>query len=138
MWPVPYSLVIKSSAVWLLIMLAAIANGVVRQALLEPVLGPVIALPLSGILLSLIILFLSWLLVPWFGRARASTWLAIGMLWVVLTLLFEYLFGHFVVGIPWIEIRRVFDVTTGNLFSLALLSAALSPWLAARLRGLVD
>ena len=130
--------VIKASLAWLLIMLGAIANGVARQQLLEPVLGAAIALPLSGVLLSLIILLASWLLVPWIGRARAPTWLAIGIHWVVLTLLFEYLFGHFVAGIPWIEIWRVFDVTTGNLFSLALLSAALSPWLAARLRGLVD
>jgi hypothetical protein len=131
-------LVVKASLAWFLIMLLAIANGIAREALLEPALGPAIALPLSGILLALIILLASWLLVPWFGRARASAWIAIGLLWVVLTLLFEYLFGHFVAGMPWAEISRVFDVTSGNLFSLALLSAALSPWLAARLRGLVD
>mgnify|MGYP001813046106 CR=1 FL=1 len=130
-------LFIKASLAWFLIMLVAIANGIVREALLEPALGPAIALPLSGILLALIILLASWLLVPWFGRALASTWFAIGSLWVVLTLLFEYLFGHFVAGIPWREISRIFDVASGNLFLLALLSAALSPWLAARLHGLV-
>jgi len=129
--------VIKASLTWLLIMLVAIANGIAREALLEPVFGPAIALPLSGILLAMIILLASWLLAPWFGRARASTWFAIGALWVVLTLLFEYLFGHFVAGMPWREISRVFDVASGNLFLLALLSAALSPWLAARFRGLV-
>lgn len=130
--------VIKASLAWLLIMLLAIANGIAREALLEPTMGPAIALPLSGILLALIILLASWLLVPWFGGARASTWFAIGVLWVVLTLLFEYLFGHFVAGMPWREISRVFDMVSGNLFLLALLSAALSPWLAARFRGLVD
>ncbi len=119
-------------------MLTAIANGVARESLLGPVFGPVIALPLSGVLLALAILLMSWLLAPWFGHARTSTWLGIGIFWVVLTLLFEYLFGHYIAGTPWTEIWRVFDVTTGNLFSLALLSAALSPWLAARLRRLVD
>jgi hypothetical protein len=38
---------------------------------------------------------------------------------------------------PWHEISRVFDVTAGNLFLLALFTAALSPWLAARLRGMI-
>lgn len=129
---------IKGTGIWLLIMLAAVANGMLREALLEPALGTAAALPLSGILLTLIIFVMSWLFAPVIGRTGTSTWLAVGLLWVTLTLAFEYLFGHFVAGIPSGEISRVFDVRGGNLFSLALLAACLSPWLAARLRGLVN
>ena len=129
---------IKGTGIWLLIMLAAIANGGLREAVLEPALGAQAALPLSGVLLVLIIFIVSWLCVPLVGRTGTTTWLGIGLLWVVLTLAFEYLFGHFVAGMPWDEIGRVFDLRGGNLFSLALLAAFLSPWLAARLRGLVN
>ena len=129
---------IKGAGIWLLIMLAAIANGVLREALLEPALGPDPALPLSGGLLALIIFAISWLCVPFIGRNGTATWLAVGLLWVTLTLVFEYLFGHFVAGIPWREIGRVFDVHSGNLFSMDLLVAFLSPWLAAHLRGQVN
>ena len=129
---------IKGTGIWLLIMLAAITNGMLRESLLEPALGTEAALLLSGILLMLIIFAMSWLFAPLFGRSNTSTWLAVGLLWVALTLAFEYRFGHFVAGIPWDEIDRVFDLRSGNLFSLALLAAFLSPWLAARLRGLVN
>lgn len=130
--------ILKGTGIWVLIMLAAIANGVIRETVLDPVLGTTLALPTSGLLLSLIIFGMSWLCVPLIGRARAPAWLAIGMLWVMLTLAFEYLFGHFVAGMSLREISQVFDLAAGNLFLLALLAAAFSPWLAARLRGLVN
>jgi hypothetical protein len=130
--------IIKGTGIWVLIMLAAIANGVVRETVLDPVLGTTLALPTSGLLLSLIIFGMSWLSVPLIGRSTVPVWLATGMLWVMLTLAFEYLFGYFIAGMSWREISRVFDLASGNLFLLALFAAALSPWLAARLRGLVN
>ena len=131
-------LYLKATGLWLLILLTAIGNGGIRQYLLEPALGPELALPLSGILLSLIIFALSWLAVPLLGRATSRNWLGIGLLWVILTLMFEYLFGYFIAGHSLQTIHGVFDLTGGNLFLLALLAAGLSPRLAAGLRGLVD
>jgi len=129
---------IKGAGIWVLIMLAAIANGVVRETALDPLLGTTLALPASGLLLSFLIFGMSWLCIPLIGRAGMPVWLTIGMLWVMLTLAFEYLFGYFVAGMSWREISGVFDVSSGNLFVLAIFAAALSPWLAARLRGLVN
>jgi hypothetical protein len=132
------SIVFKATGIWLLILFAAMANGILRDKFLATVLGAALALPLSGILLALIIFAMSWLLVPLIGPADKRIWLAIGLLWVALTLVFEYLFGYFVMGRSLHDISTVFKLLSGNLFLLVLFAAGLSPRLAAGLRGLVN
>jgi len=41
------------------------------------------------------------------------------------------------VGEPWEKIVEVFYIHRGNLYLLALLAAALSPCLAAKIRGMI-
>ena len=125
----------KATGIWLLIMLLAVGNGLFRESVLNPLLGTATALPASGILLSLLVFLVAWLAIPHIGPYPHRVWVSIGLLWVVLTLLFEYTLAYLVMGKSSEEIWRELDPGTGNLFLLALLSAALSPWIAARLRG---
>ena len=127
----------KGSGVWLLLVAGAMVNGVARQQLMVPLFGNDLALSLSGITLSLLVLVIAWLTVPLLGARHPAALLAVGALWVALTLAFEYLFGHYVLDKPWQQIHRVFDIAGGDLFALVLLVAAVAPWLTARLRGLL-
>jgi len=131
------TVIFKAMAVWMVTVVVAIANAGLREKVVTPFIGSTAALPLSGVTLSLFIFLLSLVFVPWFGKLEAGGYFKIGLLWVVLTLCFEFVLGHFVLGKTWSEVMQVFNVTRGDLFSLVLLSSLLSPWLAARLRGLV-
>jgi hypothetical protein len=86
-------------------------------------------------LLALLILVFALLTLPLFGAQDRKGYLMAGAVWLALTLAFELVLGHLVMGQSWGEIARVLDPRTGNLFLLALVSALISPWLAARLRG---
>jgi hypothetical protein len=136
MSPVTVTL-LKAAGLWLILVVAAVANAAIRELLLEPAIGPDAALPASGILLAVLILGFAWLAVPLFRPQATRTFVMVGIVWLVLTLAFELLFGHYVVGKTWTEIGRVLDPRTGDLFLLALTSALVSPLLAARLRGLI-
>ena len=125
----------KAAGSWLLIMLLAVANGLLRESLLTTLLGAALALPVSGLLLSLLVFLVAYLIIPYIGPHPAAVWLAMGLFWVVLTLLFEFTLAHVVMGRPWEELGHEFDPRSGNLFLLALFSAALSPLIAAGLRG---
>ena len=129
--------VIKSLAVWLLIFVAAVLNGVIRDKLLTPLIGSSVSLPLSGIILSVLVLVITYLCVQFFGEVKIETYFFIGLFWVLLTLIFEYLFGHYIVGKPWQEINQVFNIFKGDLFIIVLIVSAVSPWLTAKLKGLV-
>lgn len=104
--------------------------------MLVPLIGSDLALPVSGVSLGVLVFVVSFIFVPRLGPSTQSVYIAVGLFWVVLTLLFEGVFGYFVVGKTWAEIMQVFDVRKGDLFVLVLAVTAVSPWLAARVRGL--
>ena len=127
----------KALAVWLGILLLAIANGVLREAALVPALGKPAGLVLSGVLLSGLIVWVAYLALPWMGRAQAANYLAIGIGWLCLTLVFEFTFGRIVQGKPWPELLDAYRFRGGNLWPLVLLVTAAAPLVAAKFRGWV-
>lgn len=129
------TILLKAAALWLILLGVAIVNAAIRELVLNPTLGAEIALPASGLLLALLILGFALLALPRFGARDGPGYLVAGAVWLALTLAFELVLGHFVMGHSWGEMARVLDPRTGNLFLLALVSALISPWLAARLRG---
>ena len=132
-----FNLVLKASLIWLLVVVIAIANGVFREQILVPGLGMQAALPLSGISLSVLVLIVTYFSIPFFGRHPASSFLVIGLQWLLMTLAFEFLFGHYVIGKSWQDLIQVFNIARGDLFLLVLLVSLLGPYLMARLRGML-
>lgn len=123
----------KALVVWLAIVPIAIANGALRQAVLFPAFGPTCGLALSGVILCAIIFVAAWLAVRWYGDRARRYGMAIGALWLVLTLGLE-------VGMALGTDRSLDDVgralnpATGNLWVLVLLTTLFAPAIAARLR----
>lgn len=128
----------KAAALWLAILVLAMANGTLREKLLVPSLGSFAALVLSGILLSACVFLVALLAAPWYGRLSAAQWLAVGALWLAMTLAFELGFGRFVQHKGWAEILEAYTFKGGNLWPLALGVVLISPWLAAKLRALIE
>lgn len=127
----------KSSALWSLLMAAAILNGALRDFAITPVFGAAAALPLSGISLSLLIFLVTVILLPRLGTLSSGQCRIIGVQWLCMTLLFEFVFGCYVAGKSAAQLLQAYDVTTGNLWVLVLLVTLVSPCLAARLRARV-
>lgn len=127
--------VVKIFGFWLAMFLGAILNGMVRENLLNYHLSENAALPISGLLLSSIIFGISYIAVRYIPKSSVTTYLGIGLVWVLLTLSFEYGLGYYVLGKSWSEINEIFDVASGNLFTLVLLVTLLSAWFSAAIRG---
>ncbi len=129
-------ILLKATGIWFVIVLAAIMNGTLREKTLAPIIGSNLALPLSGVSLAIIVFVVSLIFVPFIGAPEPKVYIAIGFFWVVLTLLFELIFGHFVAGRSWKDIMQVSNVKKGDLFLLVLCVTAVSPWFSAKVRGL--
>ncbi|RUM92551.1 MAG: hypothetical protein DSZ27_03330 [Thiomicrospira sp.] len=128
---------IKATIIWCLIVLIAILNGGFRDSVLNPVFGDKTALPISGFILSAMILAVTYLLINWLKASDSQTYIKIGLFWGLLTIGFEYGLGYFVMHQPLDDIHQVFNIQQGNLFSLALLTSILSPWLMAKIKHLI-
>ena len=96
------------------------------------------ALPLSGITCAVLFFLLTCLALPWLGTLKAVQYRMIGIGWVVMTVLFEFLFGRVVAHKSWGELFQTYNILTGNLWLLVLVVVAVSPYIAARCRGLIE
>lgn len=126
---------LKAAAVWLIILVCAVLNGALREAVLVPRFGQPAGLMASGLLLSVCILGVSVVLVPWFGRLSTARCLQLGLLWLCMTLLFEFGLGRLVQHKSWSELFEAYTFKGGNLWSVVLVITFLAPLIAARLRG---
>ena len=125
---------LKALAVWAGILVLAVANGALREALLFPTLGTAAGLVVSGLLLSALIVGVAYLSLPWLGIRHRAALLSVGLGWLALTLLFEFSFGLWQ-GKPWPVMLEAYTFSGGNIWPVVLGVTALAPFLAAKLRG---
>ena len=121
--------ILKSALIWLCFIPAAILNGGLREHgehVLARVLGEKWALPVSGIILSICIFLITWLLLPRIGRLSAKTCIIIGLSWTFLTIFFEFASG-LAGSITVRELVAAYNPVTGNLWLLVLATTMLSP-----------
>jgi hypothetical protein len=126
---------IRAIIVWLLLMGAEVIHGTIRTLLLAPVVGDFRSRQIGVFTGSIIILAVVFLSIGWIG-AKGKALIAVGVLWLVLTLMFEISLGHFVFGYPWERVVADFNVPKRGLLPIGLLIMAFSPVIAARIRKL--
>ena len=129
-------MLIRSVAVWFVLLGLAIVNGGVRQFAIIPRTGELTGRALSTVSLSVLILALAWLTIGWIRPASARDAWTIGGVWVALTLAFEFLAGHYVFGTPWSQLVEDYNVLRGRIWPLVLVTTGVAPYVAGRIRGL--
>jgi hypothetical protein len=127
-------LYLRAAAVWLLILVLAIVNGGFRVSVLVPRFEIPAGQLISGLLLIGCILVVSYLLVPRLGARSRGQLLGIGVLWLALTLVFEFGFG-LVQGKPWSELFAAYTFRDGNIWPIVLAVTLVAPLLARRRVG---
>lgn len=131
-------MIVRALAVWLLILLLAVLNGAVRDAWLTPRLGDTVGRGLSSVSLSFVVFLTTALTIPWIRPGSSREAWGIGVLWLGLTLAFEFVAGHYAFGRPWSELLSDYDVRRGRLWILVLVVTLLSPAWTARLRQVLE
>ena len=126
----------RTVVIWLGLLALAVLNGGFREAVLVPRYGREGAQAASTIILSVLILVVGWISIPWISpRTLQDAW-TIGVLWVTLTLAFEFLAGHFVFGKPWNELLADYNLLAGRIWLMVLIVTLMTPVVAFTKRGL--
>jgi hypothetical protein len=124
-------LYLRAAFVWLLILLLAIVNGGFRESVLVPRFGGPAAQLTSGAQLIGCILVISYFLVPRLGARSRAQLVGVGVLWLALTLVFEFGFG-LVQGKSWSELFAAYTFRDGNIWPIVLVVTLIAPLLAGR------
>ena len=113
---------------WLLLFVVMFANGAIRVLVLQPQLGEDRARQVASLSGVALVLLVSWLFVRFSPEARSAQLWWVGVAWLIVTVAFEFLFGHFVSGLNWHALLADYNILRGRLWSLILISVCLGPW----------
>jgi hypothetical protein len=123
----------KSAAAWLVLLAAMTANGFFRALVLQPAFGEHHARQVSSILGACLVVTFAGLFVRRLPDPASAPLVRTGILWGLLTLAFEFGFGHYVSGLAWDALLADYDLRAGRLWPLVLLATVAAPslWGAA-------
>jgi hypothetical protein len=122
------------TAAWLGGTVLAIGNGVAREVLYADRVGDLAAHQIStATFLALFAAYFAALERRW-PIATTRRAVEIGATWVLLTVGFEFGFGHWVDGKSWSELLENYDLASGHLFVLVLLWVGVGPAVVRALR----
>ena len=118
---------------WLGGSVLGIANGVARDTLYADRVGELTAEQISGATLVALLAGYFWMLERRWPIPTARQALGIGATWLLLTVAFEFLFGHFGDGKSWSELLENYDLSGGHLWVLVLVWVGVGPAVIRRL-----
>lgn len=125
----------KSFLIWLGIIPLAFINGGIREILLIPNLGQV-GLQVSALTLCSFIFLLSYIFIPRLGNSDKKTFIKMGILWAIATVVFEFLLG-FLMNKSIYEILSQYNILTGNLWVMVILFTAFVPITVAKIKNII-
>lgn len=128
---------VRAFLVWLLIMFVESIHGALRQIFLAPLVGDFPARRIAFFTGMLLIFLITFLFIRRIGAENAKQLLLVGFLWAILTLVFEFGLGFFVLGYSRERIFEDYDVARGGLMGFGIVFMFFAPYLAMKLRGKV-
>lgn len=128
----PHGILRRAALTWLLLLVAMFAAGAFRVAVVAPRLSP-FGTEVAGALLGIgVILALTRPFIRSLERPTLATLAGIGVLWLGLTVAFEFGVFHYVGGKSWESLLAQYDVAEGHLWPFVLAAVAVAPFLWAR------
>ncbi len=119
---------------WIPMVLIAIANGALREATYGKLMSELQAHQIST--LSGLLLFSAyiWVVIRIWRPDTSGQAITVGLIWLGLTVAFEFLFGHYVVGQPWSKLLYDYNVFAGRVWVVVLIWVTFAPYVFYRLQ----
>lgn len=127
---------LRGFSVWLVIVFVESVHGTLRQLFLAPIVGDFPARRIAFFTGMALIFLIAYLFIRWIRAENAKQLFAVGLMWAILTLLFEFGLGNFVLNYSRERMLEDYDVSRGGLMGFGIVFMIFAPVLAAKLRGL--
>jgi hypothetical protein len=124
---------LKSIGIWFILAVSAIVVATFRVGVLLPQFGEQTAHQLGTILYLIVQFIIIYLFNRRMRIKDVKTLLGIGFFWVAITIIFEFVFGHFVMGQPWQKLFADYNLFNGRLWVLVLLNNLAAPLISGRM-----
>ncbi|MGO9018284.1 MAG: hypothetical protein ACLQVJ_08025 [Syntrophobacteraceae bacterium] len=120
--------------VWVPTLAIAVANGALRQATFGKVMSELRAHQLSTLIGSVLIGLFIWFGIPMRPPASGRQALLIGLIWLLLTVAFEFFMGLALQHRSLSQVLHEYNLTAGRVWIPFLIWLTLAPWVFFHLR----
>jgi hypothetical protein len=126
--------VLRYVLAWFPMLILAVANGALRQATFAKTMPELRAHQLSTLIGALLIGAFVWFVIRRWPPSSSRQALMIGVLWLLLTLAFEFFMGLVLAKRPLANVFGDYNVLAGRVWVFFLIWLTLAPWVFYRLR----
>jgi hypothetical protein len=120
---------------WIGMVVLAILNGAVREKIYGPFMRELSAHQLSTFIALVIFGLYIWALTGIYRIETSIQAFLIGGMWFIMTILFEFIFGHFVMRHPWSKLFHDYNLLKGRVWVLVLIWTAIAPYVFYQVRS---
>lgn len=125
-------MVLKYFLAWFLMIPIAVLNGTVREFVYGPRMSELAAHQLSTFIAMVLFAVYTWILGRIMPLAGALQALQVGLMWLVLTVVFEFGMGRFISGHSWSRLFEDYNLLAGRVWVLIPMSVFVLPYLVNR------
>jgi len=126
-------IILKYTFAWIGLVIIAILNGAIREKWYRTYMSELTAHQLSTFIGILLFSVYIWILTGSWRIQSSGQALAIGGIWVSLTIVFEFIFGHYVMKHSWIDLFHNYNLLKGRVWVLVLIWTAIAPYVFYRI-----
>lgn len=119
---------------WFPMIIIGIMNGVLRKAFYETALGELRAHQVSTLSGAILFGLYIWLVSRHWQLESAQQAILVGVMWLLMTVCFEFLFGHFIAEHSWNRLLHDYNIFAGRLWALVLIWITIAPYCFYRLQ----
>ncbi len=119
---------LRAVGIWFVFLVIAFGLGAVREGLLRPRIGEAKAHVIGTLIaVAFMILVIYAFIQRVHGSCSMTDLILIGVLWLVMTVAFEFGFFHYVMSKPWETLLADYNVLRGRIWVLVLATVLLGP-----------
>lgn len=126
-------LYIKSLGIWFILTISAIIVATFRVNVLLPQFGEQTAHQIGTILFLIVQFIIIYFFIKKMKVKETKTLLGVGLFWVVITIIFEFVFGHYVMGNSWQKLFADYNLLDGRLWVLVLINNLSAPLISGKI-----
>ncbi|MCC5828760.1 MAG: hypothetical protein JJU36_04875 [Phycisphaeraceae bacterium] len=131
--------IVRGLVTWLVLLILMVLLAGIRQGLIEPALTELKAHQVGTVLAMLLAMIVVIAMSHWMGRAPWLLRWRMGLIWVVMTVIFEIIMVRILMGRPWSVVMDQYRIDQGRLWLLLLatllIAPVVAPWLSRLFLG---
>ncbi|CAL2101689.1 conserved membrane protein of unknown function [Tenacibaculum sp. 190130A14a] len=125
---------LKYILTWFPMIMIAIINGFFREKFLANYFNNLQAHQLSSVSMIMLLGVYIWFVFKVFFPASGNQAIFIGLIWLLFTVIFEFLFGYYAMGNSWNKLLSDYNVLEGKVWVFVLIWIAIAPYIIYRMQ----